>query len=64
MWGAGFLGWIMAVSPPALFAQGDGPRTHGKEMLTNTNIVNLTYLHGSGNVNRDAHQPSEERGTI
>lgn len=50
-WSAGLLAWSMAVSPQSLLAQGDGPRTHWKEMLTDTNIVNLTYLHGSGNVN-------------
>jgi hypothetical protein len=51
MWRAGFLVWILAVSPQSALAQGDGPRTHGKELLTNTNIVSLTYLHASGNVN-------------
>jgi hypothetical protein len=51
MWRAGLLAWVMAVSPQSLLAQGDGPRTHWKEMLTDTNIVSLTYLHGSGNVN-------------
>jgi hypothetical protein len=51
MWRAGLMAWIMAVSPQSLLAQGDGPRTHWKEMLTDTNIVNLTYLHASGNVN-------------
>jgi hypothetical protein len=51
MWRAGLLAWIMAVAPQSLLAQGDGPRTHGKELLTDTNIVSLTYLHGSGNVN-------------
>ncbi len=48
---ASLLVWVMAVSPQSAHAQGDGPRTHWKEMLTDTNIVNLTYLHGSGNVN-------------
>jgi hypothetical protein len=51
MWLAGLLASIVAVSPQSLLAQGDGPRAHGKEMLTNSNILSMTYLHGSGNVN-------------
>jgi hypothetical protein len=41
----------MAYTPQSLLAQGDGARAHGKELLTNTNIISMTYLHGSGNVN-------------
>lgn len=42
---------LAAMSPQSAFAQGDGPRTHWKEMLTNTNVFSLTYLHASGNSN-------------
>jgi hypothetical protein len=51
LWGIGVLMLVAAALPRPAFAQGDGPRTHWKEMLTGTNLVNLTYLHGSGNVN-------------
>ena len=47
----GFLALIVVLSPQSAFAQGDGPRTHSKEMLTETNIFSLTFLHASGNVN-------------
>ncbi len=47
----GILVLVVIVSPQSAFAQGDGPRTHSKEMLTNTNIFSLTYLHGTGNAN-------------
>ncbi len=39
------------VSASSAFAQGDGPRTHWKEMLTGTNIFSLTYLNASGSAN-------------
>ncbi|MCH7572870.1 MAG: transporter [Planctomycetes bacterium] len=43
---------LVAVVPAKFaFAQGDGPRTHWKEMLTDTNIFSLTYMHASGNAN-------------
>ena len=42
---------VAAVPPRSAFAQGDGPRTHWKEMLTDTNIFSLTYMHASGNAN-------------
>ena len=42
---------VAAVPARSAFAQGDGPRTHWKEMLTDTNIFSFTYMHGSGNVN-------------
>jgi hypothetical protein len=42
---------VAVLSPRAVFAQGDGPRTHWKEMLTDTNLVSLTFLHASGNTN-------------
>ena len=43
---------LIAIAPArSAFAQGDGPRAHWKEMLTGTNLVNLTYLNASGNVN-------------
>jgi hypothetical protein len=40
---------VVALLPQSAFAQGDGPRVHWKGMLTNTNVVSLTYLHASGN---------------
>ncbi len=45
-------GLMLVATVPArsAFAQGDGPRTHWKEMLTDTNIFSLTYMHASGNV--------------
>ena len=33
------------------FAQGDGPRTHSKGMLTKTNVFSLTFIDASGNTN-------------
>lgn len=42
---------VAAASPGAAFAQGDGPRTHWKEMLTDTNVFSFTYIHASGNAN-------------
>lgn len=42
---------VAAVPARSAFAQGDGPRTHWKEMLTDTNIFSFTYMHASGNVN-------------
>ena len=51
LWTVGVLILVAAVLPRAVFAQGDGPRVHWKEMLTNTNVFSLTYLHASGNSN-------------
>ena len=48
LWG---LVLVATVPPRSAFAQGDGPRTHWKGMLTETNIFSLTYMHASGNVN-------------
>lgn len=42
---------VALLSAGSASAQGDGPRTHWKEMLTNTNIFNFTYLHASGSSN-------------
>ena len=42
---------VAAIPARSAFAQGDGPRTHSKEMLTDTNIFSLTFMHASGNVN-------------
>lgn len=46
-------GLVLVASVPArsAIAQGDGPRTHWKEMLTGTNVISLTYMHASGNAN-------------
>ncbi len=49
LWNVGLLVLLATVSPRTAFAQGDGPRTHWKEMLTDTNVVSLTYIHASGN---------------
>ncbi len=49
LWSVGVLVLIATVLPRPVFAQGDGPRTHSKELLTNTNIFSLTFLHASGN---------------
>ena len=48
---AGVLMLVAAVIPQSAFAQGDGPRTHWKEMLTDTNVFSLTYMNASGNSN-------------
>lgn len=40
---------IVAVLPQVVFAQGDGPRTHWKNMLTKTNLFSLTNLNSTGN---------------
>jgi len=42
---------LAAFSTGAAIAQGDGPRTHWKGMLTDTNVFSLTYLQASGNTN-------------
>ena len=42
---------LMLVPSRTAFAQGDGPRTHWKELLTNTSIFSLTHLQASGNSN-------------
>jgi hypothetical protein len=47
----GVLMLVAVLSSQTVFAQGDGPRTHWKEMLTDTNLVSLTFLHASGNTN-------------
>ncbi len=51
MWSVGVLMLVPAVSPLSVFAQGDGPRVHWKEMLTETNLFSLTYISASGNTN-------------
>ena len=51
LWNVGLLMLVAAVSPRPALAQGDGPRTHWKEMLTDTNVFSLTNIHASGNVN-------------
>ena len=51
MWSVGVLMLVPAVSPLSVFAQGDGPRVHWKEMLTDTNLFSLTYINASGNAN-------------
>ena len=46
----GVLMLVTASSPDFAFAQGDGPRTHWKGMLTKTNLMfSLTYLNVSSN---------------
>jgi hypothetical protein len=42
---------LAAVLPRSAVAQGDGPRTHWKEFLTDTSVFSLTYLQASGNTN-------------
>ncbi len=51
LWSIGVLMIVAAVSPRSAFAQGDGPRMHWKEILTDTTLISLTYLHASGNAN-------------
>ncbi len=51
LWRVGAFVLVAAVSPRSAFAQGDGPRTHSKGMLTGTNVFSFTYMHASGNVN-------------
>ncbi len=51
LWSVAALMVLAALSQRPAFAQGDGPRTHWKEMLTNTNLFSLTYLHASGKTN-------------
>ena len=51
LWSVGVLVLVAALSPLPAFAQGDGPRSHSKGMLTGTNVFSLTYMSGSGNVN-------------
>lgn len=51
LWCFSVLVLIAMVLPPPAFAQGDGPRTHSKEMLTNTNLFSFTFLHASGAAN-------------
>jgi hypothetical protein len=48
-WSVGVLILVTALSPDFAFAQGDGPRTHWKGMLTKTNLMSLTYLNVSSN---------------
>ena len=50
-WNVGVLMFVAAVSPRPAFAQGDGPRTHSKGMLTKTNVFSLTFIDASGNTN-------------
>lgn len=47
----GALMLLATLSPWSAVAQGDGPRTHSKGMLTNTNVLSLTFMHASGNTN-------------
>ena len=42
---------VALLSAGSASAQGDGPRTHWKEMLTGTNVFNFTYMHASGSSN-------------
>jgi hypothetical protein len=51
LWSVGVLVLVSVVSPSPAFAQGDGPRTHWKEMLTGTNLFSLTYMNASSNTN-------------
>ena len=51
LWSVAVLMLVVALSSRSAFAQGDGPRMHGKGMLTHTNLFSLTYLHASGNTN-------------
>ena len=51
LWSVAALMVLAALSQRPAFAQGDGPRTHWKEMLTDTHLVSLTFLNGSGNAN-------------
>ncbi len=51
LWSVGVLMLVAVLSPRAVFAQGDGPRTHWKEMLTDTNIFSFTYIRATGNAN-------------
>jgi len=51
LWSVGAFVLVAAVSSRSAFAQGDGPRAHWKEFLTDTNVVSLTYIRASGNVN-------------
>ena len=49
--GIGVLILVVVVPAQSALAQGDGPRTHWKEMLTGTNLFTVTSLNMSGNVN-------------
>ena len=40
---------VVVMPARSSFAQGDGPRAHWKELLTDTNIFTFTYMHASGN---------------
>jgi len=48
--GAAIVAIVLVAASPRAFAQ-DGPRTHSKEMLTDTEIISLTHISFSGNVN-------------
>ena len=42
---------VVVLGAPAAFAQGDGPRMHWKELLTDTTLISLTHMSASGNTN-------------
>lgn len=50
-WSVGALMLLATLSPRSAVAQGDGPRTHWKNLLTETKILSLTYIGASGNTN-------------
>jgi len=52
-WSVGVLVFVLVavLSPQTSVAQGDGPRAHWKGMLVHTNLLSLTYMNASANVN-------------
>ncbi len=51
LWNMVVLVFVGVLLPRSALAQGDGPRVHWKEMLTDTSIFSLTQIQLSGNTN-------------
>jgi len=51
LWGAVVLVFVGLLLPGSAHAQGDGPRAHWKELLTDANVFSLTPIWASGNAN-------------